>query len=223
MPIATASATDHDTLPGPLLLREVAEQLGAVLERERRLAEAARCTSAATAPTLRPLTSATTSRRAGDVLAANHVGRGHDRDRRRRRRAARDRPRGVDQQVAGSSATLWRTWGSPHTTTSNTFCSSNRLPTSMPGEQRRRRAAHVARLDAVASRPPRDSTSISTTGSLGFHLDVRIDDAVDAGESLLHLLGFAAQHVQLLAVDAHDDRLVDAARAPRRTATGDRS
>ena len=142
--------------------------------------------SAATSPTLRPLTPG------GDVHAA-------------RDRVALDRPPG--RRTTRTSATwpsvMWpppgrsisrfltpstlpRVLGAPWTMTSKTFCSSNTLPTWMPCNSvasARRTSPGVTPRACAFSR----STSISMVGCTSAAGDPRVDDAFDARHELQHL------------------------------------
>jgi hypothetical protein len=72
------------------------------------------------------------------------------------------------------------------------------------------RPPHVARLDADL--PRLGEVDLDLQGRLlDQALDLLVGDAVDAGEGLPHLLRLAAQHLQVLAVDAHHQAVARAA------------
>ena len=74
----------------------------------------------------------------------------------------------------------------------------------LAGHQGGRGPPDVARLQAVALRGGKVDLHLHL-GDLGLELDVLVDDAVDAGQQLLHLVGLLAKDRQVLAEDAHDD------------------
>jgi len=74
-------------------------------------------------------------------------------------------PAGVSISMSWMLVRLWRTLGSPQTTTSNTFCSSNRLPTVIPDSRvaaARRTSPGLILWRWAAAR----LVSISTVGSV---------------------------------------------------------
>ena len=149
MPIAAASPKPSRRQAWPRAGR-VADHLGVVLEREREASGSGRLTS------ILDVAEAAPAHVRGDVDAPR-AGVALDRLRRRPDAHVGDWPeahvaaaRRVDQQPADVGQAARATRASPRTTTSKTFCCSNRLPTWMPDSSVAACAAHVAGLDAVA-------------------------------------------------------------------------
>ena len=73
-------------------------------------------------------------------------------------------------------------------------------------QHRRRRSAHVARLQPVAL-GLHEVDIDPDLRDVGLELDVLFDDAVDVLEDRAHLVSLGAQSSQIFAEDAHDDRV----------------
>ena len=81
-----------------------------------------------------------------------------------------------------------------------------RIADLLAGDHGRCRAADVTRLQAVAICRRKVDLHVDL-GDLGQQLDMEVDDALDLCELLLQLVGLLAQHDQIGAEDADDDRI----------------
>ena len=186
-----------------------------MLERELHLRER-ESTSATTSPTLTAGHVGASRRRRSNRLVTDHGRVRHDCARRRPRPAAPESAvGGVDQQRADVALGVCRISGAPQTTTSKTFCSLEQVADGEAGQQGGRRAAHVARLDAVTLRARSRSASTSIVGSSAVELHLGLVDTVDAGDDALHLFGLVSRGSRVLAVDPHDDLVARGSAGPR--------
>ena len=83
------------------------------------------------------------------------------------------------------------------------------------GQQGGRRAADVARFEAVALRRREIHFDLNLR-HFGLELHVQIDDAGDVLEGLLHFVGLVVNVLQVGSIDADDKRLAWTRSAPRR-------
>ena len=164
--------------------------------------------SFATESRLRPLTSASTSRRRETSSRWIESGVWHDPHVGHLAEAHVAAARAVEQQVADVRHALARAGLALHDHVEDLLALEHAADRDAL-QQRSLRATHVAGLDLVALRLVEVDLDLDLRLGGGLR-HARVDDTVDLRDELTHPLRLAAQDVLLLAEDAHDERLVGA-------------